>query len=162
MRSGSASSILGCMHPWTLPAASFPAVPLLVYLPFPLQGRPCLLASFLPPGAVLGLSAFPIRSSVSTAWAEWSLPQGLVKDAGGLFAALVPTDPTPGAEAGPPGDRRLHPQNSQIPLVCPPSVLPAQTSSSLAYPASVFCLLTPSIPIISGRTQNQNADCRIP
>lgn len=32
MRSGSASSILGCMHPWTLPAASFPAVPLLVHL----------------------------------------------------------------------------------------------------------------------------------
>ena len=86
------------------------------------MGNSCL------PGAVLGLSAFTVRISISTARAEWSLQQGLVKDAGGLLAALVPTDPSPGAEAGPPGDRCLHPQNCQIPLVCPPSVLPAQTS----------------------------------
>ena len=96
------------------------------------------------PGAGLGLSASAVRSSISTAWAEWSLQPGLVKDAGGLLAVLVPVDPSPGAEAGPPGDRCLQPQNSQVPYIFPPSALPAQTSSSLAYPASVFCLLTPS------------------
>ena len=135
------------MHPWTT-ARPPPFLPCHFWCiwkaPFPLQGGLACSPPSCLPGVVLGLSAFTIRSSIPTAQAEFSLQQGLVKDAGGLLAVLVPMDPSPGAEAGPPGDRRLHPQNSRIPPVCPLSALPAQTSSSLIYVASVFCLLTPS------------------
>lgn len=141
MRSGSASSILGCMHPWTT-ARPPPFLPCRFWCiwkaPFPLQGWPCLLPSFLPPRGCPWPLCLYRQALHPHSPGRMQLAAGACEGCRWTVSSAGPNGPLPAAEAGPPGDRRLHPQNSQIPLVCPPSALPAQTSSSLAYAASVL------------------------
>lgn len=145
------------MHPWALPS-SFPAVPLLMHLESTLplfRAGPACSPSFLPPRAGLGTLCLCCQGSISTAWAEWSLQQGLVKDAGGLLAVLFPSGPLPRCRGR--TSWKTAPPSPELreSLYLPSIYSPAQTLSSLACPASVLCLLTPSTIFASLSVQEE-------
>lgn len=147
MRSGSASSILGCMHPWTT-ARLPPFLPCHFWCtwkaPFPLQGWPCLLPSFLPPrGCPWPLCLYRQDLHLHSA-GRVELAAGACEGCRWTVSSTGPNGPLPRCRG-----RTSWRQVSPSPELPNPSCLssvcsPSSDLTSLAYPASVFCLLTPS------------------